>query len=118
MTFEIDGTPVKDPLDFSYEEAYSPFRSAFGIMTVSPFRSAVARFGAMTTSEFSAWAAADDGETHSIVCFSPTATSTISCSSVFIEYLGARISSGLAFYEAEFLVRRITTSDLGVFGEV
>lgn len=118
--FTIDGNPVKDPLTFSYEERYTPFRNSFGQIIVSAYASAVATFNeADSKSDFYGWSQYGNEQPHTIVCpILTTPASTGTFAGAFIEYVSADISNGLYFYAAQFRVRHIDIQGLGVFGSI
>lgn len=116
MAFQIDGSDVKDPLTFAYEERATMRNTAMGWIVPSAYRSAIASFPAMTAAEFTLWKTADDGATHSIKCYAPNSNTLTTYSSVYIEYVSSGISTGLRYYDVQFRVYRISTASLPAFG--
>lgn len=115
-TFQIDGSDVKDPITFTYSELFSPFANSYGQMIVSAFYEATASFNVLTTAQFAAWQAADDGAVHTIRCPAPDTNTYTTYSGVIIEYTGSGISIGLSYYNSTFRVKHLSTNNLGAFG--
>jgi len=108
-TFEIDTGAVVDPISFEYEERHSPFKNSNGVMVVSAYRSAIARFNVLSTAQFNQWASKATGALRSVLCYAPTTTTLTAYENVIIDYLGSEISTGLYFYGSEFRVSHIST---------
>ncbi len=121
-SFQIDGSDVKNPANFAYEERYSPFENANGFMNVSAFRAAMATFNILTTAadQLQAWMAADDGASHSIKCPAPDSNTYTTYSNVRIKYVDSEISQSqngaVRFYRVTFRVSHISTDSLPAFG--
>jgi hypothetical protein len=118
MTFQIDGGNVAEPISFSWEERFSPFKDSNGMMIVSAYRSAIASFNTLELAEFAAWIAACDELLHSITVFSPLVTSTATYTNCIIEHMAGDISNGLYFYGSEFRVRHVSTVTFTAFGAI
>ena len=114
--FQIDGSDVKDPIDFAYEERFTPFRNANGRIVVSAYYSAVASFNVMTSAQYALWIAEDDGLSHSIKCPHPESNTYTTFTGVRIQRIGGDFSTGIYAYDMEFRITRINTLSLPAFG--
>ena len=112
--FILDGSGIKDPIDFAFEELHTPFKDATGTVVVSAYRSAIARFNALTSAQYDAWCSAADGLPHTVTVYPHNSNTPTAYSNVFIERLRAEYSTGVYVYNAEFRVYHIST--LAAFG--
>lgn len=115
--YKIDGSTVKDPIAFEYDELYQAGKDWQGIYITSAYYEATARFNTLTTSQHAAWMAADDGQVHTItapLAIDPTTFFTFT--GVVIRNISSGISNGLYFYGAQFKVSRINNWSLPNFG--
>jgi len=117
MAFEIDGSPVKDPISFAYEEVFTPHDDSHGFHVPSAYRASVATFNVMTPAQFEDWVTAYDGQPHTIKFYAPNSNSLTDYSNVYIENLNTEISTGLYYYNASFRVWHISPAGLSAFGE-
>lgn len=116
---KIDGSDVAIWETLEWEERYTPFDDLSGRHVASAFYTAIARFNALTTSEFSAWSAACDGGTHTFTCPSPVDPETnVTFTGVKIIYLGANIETGIYYGGAAFRIIRMNRLSIPLFGAI
>lgn len=107
MTFQIDGSTVKEPISFAWEPPVVIGFDHVQKPIYAVYRAAIANFNALTTSEFASWVNADNGAYHSIQCPTPSGSTSGSYSNVVIQKISGQYGAGGIIYGAAFRVTRL-----------
>jgi hypothetical protein len=107
LVYKIDSTEVKDPIGFEWQPPVVIGVDHLQKPMYSAFRSAMARFNALTAAQFGAWLTADNGAYHTVQCPTPSGSTVATYSNIIIRLQSGQSGPLGLIYGASFLVERL-----------